>query len=108
MPKSLWANRGQDGSEHEWLKEPSAIQRREPEKSDGPPPEPEKRRPGWLAPAISATAAAVAVAVVLIGFGLGAGGDSGKNDQSAGTLPAAKSLPGGKRAKVAAVYQRVA
>jgi putative serine protease PepD len=109
MPKSLWADRGKDGDEHEWLAAPPVVRRRAPDNDDGPPPEPPKRRPGWLAPAISGVVAAVAVAVVLIAFGLvndNGGGDNG--DQAATTLPAAKNLPSGKPANVAAVYARVA
>jgi putative serine protease PepD len=108
MPKSLWADRGKDGDEHEWLAAPPVVRRRAPDKDDGPPPEPPKRRPGWLAPAISGVVAAVAVAGVLVGFGLVNDSGSGSNDQAASTLPAAKNLPSGKPANVAAVYQRVA
>jgi putative serine protease PepD len=107
MSKSLWANRGKDGDEHEWFAAPPVVRNREPEKPEGPPPEPEKRRPSWLAPAISGLVAAVVVSGALIGFGWAGGGDDDSNQNAASTLPAAKNLPSGKPANVAAVYQRV-
>src|SRR4051812_12947295 len=108
MPKSLWADRGKEGAEHEWLAAPPVVRRHGPAKDNGPPPEPPKRRPSWLAPAISRVVAAVAVAGVLIGFGLvDSGGGDNTGDQAAATLPAAKNIPAGKPANVAAIYARV-